>query len=899
MLERVRLWLRSVLLRRRLEREMREEMAAHLERATERLVARGLSPDSARRQAVREFGNVVWLQEEARAARGTEWLDALLADLRFAVRQFKRRPWMTLTMLVVLATGMCITTLLFSYVHAYATLPPAGLAHADDVVRIRGSQTAGAYGRRFRTFAEDELRAYRTADGPFTAVTGWTEARVTLDVGGEGDELPAQAVFVTPDYFTVLGVPPALGSLLSARDTDDGSRAMTAILSHALWRARFGGRRDVIGATLRVNGTPFTVTGVAPARFGGVTGGGERFHVWLPLETRRLLLPGVPAEFRAAARLRPGTDLRTATATARVIAARAAGTDPELRALDPSTEVVPLLSASGDPMFERDVRLLVLWIGLLALLVLLVACTNVSGLLMGLATARRHEIAVRLSLGAARTRIMRQLLTESALLAVLSAAAALALVWLVTSLATRLIPGLPFDLAVRWPAALFAFGTAFGVGIAFGLSPALHATRLGLADAMRDSAGTIAAVRGRLQRTLVVAQIAFTQPLVVLLAAVLVLVVSEFETVNRTAIGDRVAALTLSSAAATSGTTAAAAEAGRQARSALARVHVRLREAPGIEAVAQRWTATSPLGSWTPHPDDAVAGTTGGAVRLEATAADVGHFALLDIPVVRGREFLATDTSRDDSPGAETPVIVDMHLARHLWHGADAVGRRLRVASDTASGPRTLVVVGVVDDPAAQARRPRAAWRVYLPPRPTQPASTLLVRTTGPARAQAASIRQLATETAPGVVASLRTLAEIEAEQRRAFRLITGGLTGAAAVALLLCALGLYAAIAFSVAQRSREIAVRMAFGARGSRIARRFVSDGLRLGVFGLLFGLPASLAGLYVLGARVTDFPQVPLPPVTAMAGLGIVLVAMAAAWIPARRAAAVDPAVTLRRG
>ena len=898
MLDHLRARLRAVVLRRRLEREMQEEMAEHLRRSTERLAARGLPPHEARRQAVREFGNVAWLQEQARDARGARWLEALAADARFALRHFARSPLTTLTMFGVLAVGICVSTLLFAFVHSYAVQPPPGIGREADLVRIRGSRSAGGEGSGYRTFGEEEVLGYRRLGGQFRAVAAWSIATVPLvsTADAERRNLEARATFVTGNYFPVLGVRTILGPGLPTAEEIDPAAAAVAVIGHGTWDQLFGRRPDVVGSTIVVNGVPVTVVGVAPERFGGVGLGHSRLHVWMPLAARDLLLPGASWDFRAAARLHPGVTLDAATAAVRVVVDRAAAGDEELRALRPSTDVVPLLSANSDPMFERDVRLMTALVGLLALLVLLVACTNVSALLTGLAAARRQEIAVRLSLGAARGRIVRQLLTESALLAVAAGAAALALVWVALRAATRLIPAMPFEIAVTAPATAFTFGVALAVGVLFGLSPALHATRLGLASAMREAGGGIAGSRGRLQRGLVVAQVAFTQPLIVLLAAVLLLVLGEFQPPRRAEHPERLVELSLRpAAAATQSPLAAASQA--QLRGTMRRLLERARETPGVESAVIDWGGGAPLGAYVVHGDDRVDGASPEQVRLSGARAAEGYFAMMGVRLVRGREFAPEDLGAATSRTGDVAVVIGAELARRMWAGADPLGRRLR-ATDDSAGLRTLVVVGVVDDPLDGGRRyANEDHRVYLPPDTSRAARTLLLRTAGPAQPLVPALRELVRAEAPDMVSSVRTLAEMQAELQHNLRLVAGGISAAGLMALLLSAIGLYAVVAFAVGQRTREIAVRMAVGARGEQIARRFVGDGVRLSAVGLLLGLPAALAGLHVLMSADADFPPVPFGRLTAIAATGVVVVAAAAAWIPARRAAAVDPAETLR--
>lgn len=904
MLNRARLLIRSILLRRRLEREMQEEMADHLDRSTTRLMARGLSAEEARRQAVREFGNVAYLQEEARFARGTRWLDALAGDVRFALRHFARRPGATLTMFLVLAIGMSISTLLFSYVHSYAVQPPPGLAHDGALVRIRGSQNGAEGERGTRRFSEEEFLEYRKLTGQFSAVAGWADATVALDAGAgaERSGLDAQVSFTTDNYFPVLGLRPVLGPGLPADGTSD---AAVAVIGYTAWEELFGKRPDAIGSTITVNGVAVTVVGVAPERFIGM-GPVSRFTLWMPLAARQLVTPGGAGRMRAVARLRPGVGTGAATAATRVVAKQMSPAE-ELPArgrktvagLDRSTEVVPLLASSDDPMFERDVRLMSLMVGFLGLMVLLVTCTNVSALLTGLATARRQEIAIRLSLGAARARLIRQLLTESALLASLAAAAALGIVWMVTRAVVRLIPQFPLEMGINWPVTLFTFSVALAVGGLFGVSPALHATRIAIATALRDSSASIAAARARLQRGLVVAQIAFTQPLIVLLAAALVLILGNYEVRSRTALADRLVQVSLRTHAPIGGQSPAAADAKRELRAKVDRTLAKLQATPGVEAAVMEGGWSGRLGAYSVNPGDRVPGAPENAVQLSGQTVAEGYFAAMELPLLRGRGFGPHDASSFEKRADEVSVVVNGNLARRLWAGADPIGRRLEAANDSASGARTLTVVGVVDDARPEERRAGEGYRIYLPRDTSRISATVLLRTAGAAEPLLPTIRGVVQAEAPGTSAFVRTVASLEEAGRRDFRRFTIGVSAAGLMALLLSAIGLYGVVAFSVSQRRGEIAVRIAVGARTRQIVQRFVADGLRLSAFGLLVGLPVSLVGLRALLAADDNFRYVPTPSVAAIAALGVILVATAAAWIPARRAASVDPAITLRGG
>jgi predicted permease len=876
---------------------MQEEMAQHLDRAAERLVARGLAPDAARREALREFGPVPFLQERAREARGGRWAEEVVADLRFGRRHLARAPLTTLVMFVVLAAGIGISVLLFSGVRSIATAPPAGLARAEDLVRIRGGQ--GRDGQRFRALREDEVRAYRTLGDQFAAVVGWTRQRAPLVVTADPERRPREAVvtYVTDGYFVALGLRPALGPGLPAV-ADDAESANVAVIGHRTWQHLFARDSNVLGTVVTVAGVPVTIVGVAPKGFHGASMDRTPVQLWMPLAARASLRAASGLPFLAAARLRPGATPASATAAVRVVAQRMAAEHDSLRALAPTAEVVPLLALNSDAGFDRDVRWVGLLVGLIASLVLMVTCTNVSALLMGLAASRRQEIAVRLSLGAPRARLVRQMLTESVLLAGAAGATALGLVWLVLRAATRHMPTLPFELGISRPETTFTLGIALAVGVGFGMAPALHGTRVAAAGALRDSGASVMGGRGRLQRGLVVAQIAFTQPLIALLATVLLVAVGELRPRRQTEFGDRLISVQLRPPVPTAADASpAAAAAWERLRAPMQRLRVRLPAVGGVETVVTEWPGASPLGGYVVHPDDRAAAAAPEPVGLRAERASPGYFATLGISVVRGRDFVPAEVSPARPRPAQAGVVVGADLARRLWGAADPVGRRLRATSDSAPGAHTLTVVGVINDPLAEFRRAGEEFRVYLPPDTTEMARALLVRTTGEAASLLPAVRALVHESAADLLGEVHTLAELQRSAERDRRVATGWISGAGLMALLLSAIGLHAVVAFAVGRRTREIAVRMTVGAPGGRIVRRFVADGLRLAAVGLALGLPVSLLGLGALPVLDSDFPALPAGPVAAITAIGVIATAIVAAWIPARRAATVDPAVVLR--
>jgi putative ABC transport system permease protein len=824
------------------------------------------------------------------------WADTLAADVRFALRQYRRHWGTVLTMLGILSLGLSLTILLFSFVHAYAFSPPLSIPASPDLVRIRGAETSGVNGKVVRTLSEDELAAYSAMDAQFTAVTGWSEASLTMAVPGRYIEGAGAAIvsFVTFNYFEVLGVSPAIGRGVAPFASGDPAQERVVVIGDIVWKRVFDASPDVIGRTLQVQGVPLTVVGVAPPRFFGV-GVITEHRLWVPLSQRDVMLPPDLAkapQFRAGARLREGITPVAASAAVKPVAERLIAEVPAPAGIrDRTVDVLPLLSTNGDPQVERNIRIMAITLGTLALLVLLVTCTNVSALLMGLAVARRQEIVVRVALGAGRSRMIRQLLTESAVLGLIAGVAALWIVSLVADAAVRAWPAIPVNLAVSTPAILFSFTVALLAGVLFGLAPALQVTRVAIAPALRDSGSAVGGGRQRLQRGLVVAQVAFTQPLVAALVAVLLLVVSQMQPPAHSERSEQLVALELQ-------LNASDAAHQERLRADVTRLQATLAAEPGVAGVVPALQGTGEFQTYRSHPEDEVPGGMTSAFDLDATAAAHGFFALEGREVVRGRELTPDDVRPLRAPGLPVPVIIGSDLARRLWPDADPIGRRLVAQGDSAQGWAPLEVVGVVE---REASRRTVSYPVHVAlPQDAVPTS-LLIHTRGDAAPLLPAIARIAETEVPTAVPSARTMAEIQQTYREHFLITTRALSAAGFIALLLSGIGLYAVVAFAVGQRSQEIAVRMAIGAPSRTVARSFLRDGVRLGLTGVAFGLPVSLVGLHVFNVTIAAdaaVPSVPLRGVTAVVATVVVLTACTATLLPALRAAGIDPAQTLRR-
>ncbi len=731
MLNRLRLWLRSRLFGRRLDREMRDEMTDHLARIVERMTAQGMTRDEAERAARREFGNVNVLHEEARDARGGRRLESLAADIRFGLRQFARRPVSTITMIVVLALGIGFNTALFILVSAFVSSVPPGITLDESLVRIRGidrNQSRGfAIGREF---SYSEYADYAAQTSLFSAVAAWTSSDVALDVGGDDESLHSgAATYVTASYFQVLGVRPMFGPGLPLNARDDSDSAdLVAVISHTVWERYYGRANDVAGRTLKVNGVPVTIVGVTPRRFNGARTGGSQVRVWLPLSARsvvqrRLAHAGPGPEtaiFGLVARLQPGIQASQTLPVVQAVAARSADqVTPRGGNVVLSTDVVPLLAdnyfpPSGEVQDRRRQLVGQLVPLLIPVLILSITCTTVSALQAGLAIGRRREMAVRLALGAPRRRLVRQLVTESVMLALAAGALGLFVIWVLLRVFESAIPDLV--VAIDWRSLAFTGGLALATGVLFGLSPALHATRLALSDVLKDGAGQLVPSRSRLPASLVVAQIALTQPALLAMGALFLQMVESVREMPRVVQADRILDARFN-------TNPRYGSIDGQREQTLARLRTRFAALPGVVAVVPQENTDDYL-EVAAHRSDSVPGVeVPSSLSVRAHAAPTGYFPLMGIPVVLGRGFDPTGADPADA------IIVGAGLARRLWGEADPIGRRMVSVGAFQGRPGVFTVIGVVDDTGAGGTGSEA-YRIFVPT--VRVTGHFLIRTQGP-----------------------------------------------------------------------------------------------------------------------------------------------------------------------
>jgi predicted permease len=887
MLQAIRSHLRAVFRRNALDREMRDEMSLHIQQATERLMARGLSETEARHAARREFGNVAALQEEGRDARGARWIESLSADVSFAFRHFSRTPITAITLVLVLALGIGVNSVIFSVLQAFILRAPPAVAVDESLVRVRGTVLVRSRGRlRPREFSGPELNALARQTETFASVAGWSEAQLMLDRGDGGNPRAYRGHFVTPNYFATLGVRPAFGPGLPAVRTDDAPGAeLVVLIGHSLWE-RLGADSTMIGRVVRINGIPVRVVGVAPKRFQGpLANPDDRAHLWVPLDARAQLVRGTASALtsrdstflQAVARLTPNTSPERATSVARVVSAAWVPTDPRMarEAVEYSTHVARL-SGAGDLDVEYVLGFSLAVTG--ALLILLITCTNVSALLVGAGVARRREIAIRLSLGASRTRIVRQLVTETSLIAIAGGALGLATYWSIFKWFMWQYgdDGFAPDVVTLAFTAVVALGT----GIVFGLSPALHATRIDVSDALKNAGGG-ATTRSRLQRTFIVAQICLTQPLLIGLVMVMSIARLEFGTLRAgDPLAERLTEVYFN--AGSDGNTGPPNAKHRRIREVMDRVAA----LPGVEGVMPE-PGSSGAEIRVPAGERGSGARAGEALRTQVEFAPPGYFAFREVPLIRGRDIIA-----DDTAGREIPVVIGNDLARAFWGTADPIGRRLEMWSGSSG-----VVVGVFDTSHVAVH---GANRAFTAHGGGWWKNSYLIRTRGPGTSIIPSVRQIVYSTIPDIqIYGIATLEQKSREGRRDVMVISSTAAGGGLLALLLASIGLYGVIALAVRQRHREIGIRVALGARPQQVIGMFFAGGLRLSVLGIALGLPLSVAAVHLLmsniAARYLDTRW--LIGGGAVVAAVVVAVASLATWIPARRAAGVDPLIAIR--
>ena len=875
-----------------LDADIDDELRFHLEERERLFRAQGLSPEEARRAARERFGDVARVEDELRAhdhrrERGRqrrELMGDFVQDLTYGLRSLRRAPAFTAVAVLTLALGIGATTAIFSVVNA-VILRPLPYPDADRVVMVWMDNKPQNMPEDIHSWPNyvdlrDQGKAFQAMAGFVRPGYNITGGCVEGSAACEPERVQGSAS--TASLFTVLGVTPAIGRAFTEEEETEGRDAVV-VISHGLWTRAFGNAPTAIGKTLRMNGRERTVIGVMPK---DVAFPAAETDVWVPLVVPEQNRQSRGYWLTVVGRLAPGITVERARTEMAALWKRMQEASPGYID-DYGLNLVTL----PEQVVGKSLRT-ALWVMLAAVAaVLLIGCANVANLMLSRAAVREREGGVRLALGASRGRLVRQLLTESVLLSVLGGVLGVLLavggLRVLTGLAPQDIPRLD---QVRVDGLVLAVTTlvVIATGVAFGLAPALQASRPNLSQALREGsrAGTGTRRSNQMRHALAAAQVA----LVVVLLTGAGLLIRSFVEIQRVRLGfrpDHLLTMRIS-------LPGAKYQQGPQRTAFFEGLIQRVRALPGVEGVGATssiFLSNTPrstnvtIEGKDPRPED-----RGIEVPIDVVTLD--YFRVLGVPLVRGRGFTA-----QDARGAPDVVMINESMARRFWPGEDPVGKRFKYGGPQGQQP-WMTVVGVVGDVRRTGFDAPVRYESFLPyAQNPDGALTLVVRTRGEPLALAAQVRgevrALDADQPVFEIRSMDQLLSARIAQRRFSMALLGIFAG---LALVLGVVGVYGVTSYLVAQRTREVGLRIALGAQPRQLVRMVVGQGMRSAAIGLTLGVLGALAAARLMAGLLYGVSPTDLPT---LLGVTAVLAAATAVanWVPARRAARVDPLVALR--
>ncbi|HEV2492178.1 MAG TPA: ABC transporter permease [Terriglobia bacterium] len=934
--------LRSLFRRDRLNHDLGDEVTFHVEMRTRENLAAGMSPEEARYAALRQFGNVASLQEQTRDAWAFAWLEALGQDLKYGLRTLAKNPGFTVVAVLSLALGIGANTAIFSLIDVvmlkmlpvenpqqltllnWAAQGSPGVMPANGIIHsLSGNMNQDKSGRLTSTsFSYPTFEQIHAGNAVFSKVFAFADPD-PVNFYADGQAAWATAELVSGDYFSGLGLGAVAGRTITEAD-DQAGAAPIAVISYGYWERRFGHETSAVGKAITVNNAPFTIVGVTPPEFFGLQPG-RSLDVWLPLHTqpqvepdwieagRSKFLRGDDWWIDIMGRLRPGVSEQQARAALEVafqqsMAAQKAA-EPQNGATQESSKGGAQAGASDLPHlelapaskgldtlrqeFSQPLYILMAVVGL----VLLIACANVANLLLARATARQKEIAVRLAIGAGRRRLIRQLLTESVLLATLGGVIGLALAYWATGILVAFMSSgrEPVVLSVHPDLRVLGFTAVISVltAVLFGLAPAFRGTRLDLTPALKESAGRGSmgmhrSARSRLGKGLVIAQVAMSLVLLVG-AGLFVRTLQNLENIN---VGfNRRNILLFGIAPGMNGYQ------GEKLASFYQELQRRLEALPGVRSVSA--SSHTLIGGGVSISGISIQGYTraaagSGDAQNAVYVDDVGPQFLetMGIPLLLGRTIGSRDTST-----APKVAVINQTLARTYFADSNPIGRRFGFGDAKNSGE--IEIVGVVGDAIYAELRKEVPPTVYLPylQRSEEPGMFFEVRTAGNPMAMVTSVRRAVQSLDKNLpLLDVKTQTEQIDQtlfQERLFAKLSGffGL-----LALVLACVGLYGIMSYGVARRTSEMGIRMALGAERVDILGMVMRETLAMVFVGIALGVAGALAATRLVssmlyGLKASD------PLTIVMSAVVMIMVAALAGYLPARRATKVDPMVALR--
>ncbi len=878
--------------RRDVHADIDDELRFHFEARIEELVARGATPDGARGQATAEFGDVNEVRRGlreiddrlARRRDRLEWFDALRQDVVYAARSLRRTPAVSFTIIATLALGLGVNAAMFSLLDTVFFRPPAGVLRPNEINRL-WFYYRFRDGPKFATVFD-----YTSYEAAVAATSGRAEMavyrgpdRIAL---APGDDPPMASVEgASASYFRVLGMRPALGRFYTTDEDALESPAPVVVVSDAFWKRELDGDTRAVGRTIKIGTKPYTVVGVMPPGFSGVDL--DAVDVWRPLassitarSTPWYRDPNVNG-FQVV--LRPATSANSRELEQRLTARLRVGTG-----LVADTNGVARFGsinrARGPGDLDASMRVATRLAGV-ALIVLIIACANVTNLLLARAVRRRREIAIRLSLGVSRRRLVRMLVTESALLAVIAALAAVAATWWGGALLRRLLmPEVHWATApVEWRVVAFGLAVALAAGAVAGLVPALQSLSVDLANSLKSGVGNDTSHRSRIRSSLIIVQAALSVVLLVG-AGLFVRSLNKVESLDTGFAIDRLAFVWLRT-----GPVDSADDVARGAR--LASLQSRLEHVPGVERVAfASMRPKSGFQTETYYPDvDTLAHKKPIGFF---TAVSPGFFEATGTRLVRGRDFAPRRA------GEPPPLIVNDAMARALWPGQDPIGRCVRFAVPTApcsaivGVAQTAMLLQVTEEPEPRfyVQSDNAAFRSY-----NDRSIVLRVR---PREASAAmmAVRAILRAEFPGVRTDATTMTASMEPEYRPWKLGATLFTLFGILALIVAAIGVYSSVSYAVSQRTHEFGVRVALGATTGNVLTHVLGGGLRIVAVGVALGIVLALVGGRLVASLLYGISASD-PIAMVVAASTLMVIAAIASLAPAWRAAKADPVSALR--
>jgi predicted permease len=878
-------WLSRLFRRSKQEAQLDSELRFHVERQTAENIAAGMNPEEARRSALAQFGGLEYIKEETRDARGTQFIESLLQDIRFALRMLRKSPGFTAVAILTLALGIGANTAIFSLIDTLF-LQPLPVRDSTSLVDVYGT----VRGRTYRQLSYPDYLYYRDhAQTVADLAAQYPTSPIHLVVSQEPLEINGSVV--TWNYFRLLKLTPALGRFFLPQEDEVVGRNPVAVISYGLWQERFAGDRHVLGKSIELNETTFSIVGVAPLNFEGAVPGADATDVWIPTAMFHIGYRYCDAFQRGCTiltligRLKPRQTIREAQAEMTTLAHQLERAYPKTDK-DRSVMVVPARGTRPDVQNAQSATLL----GAMVILVLMIACANLAGLLLARSVARRKEIAVRLSLGASRARLVRQLLVESLLLSSLGGALGLLVAFWMQSLLMGFYANTGengktfFPMNLNTSVLLFALCISVLTGVLFGIIPALQASKPNLVTELKEGGNATSARRSRLRSGLVVVQVSVS--LLLLIGSGLL--ARSLQTIYRGAGFDPSHLLWVRLRPSLVGYDQT--KAWTYQREVIRQIEAM----PGVTAASPGdfspiRNATDDVSLWLPGRPP-----VRGEFGYLAGANEVGprYFETFGIPVLRGREF-----SEQDQKGTPNVAIANETLARHFWPSTSAIGRAIVVDG------QTYRIVGVVKDAQYRgiAQQPSPFLYTDYWQQDTTDSwaedSRTLIRVAGNPQVFLPQIRKTISAVDPNVpIFAVRSFRDALADEFQPVSMASTFVICFGALALFLSAIGLHGILAFYVGQRTREIGIRMALGAERSNVAGLVLRQAAALAFTGVVVGIVAALVSVRYLASFL--YGVKPYDPLVFAGGAAVIVcVALLASYIPVRRAMRVDPMVALR--